>query len=268
MRTTWRPFVSYNLWSLFEPAIGREQWHCPMKRGFAKARKKEPEIAALLQQDSEAQTVGLLVQQGIYEFHQDLYFLSRSNGVRQISRILRLETQPLEIRDRVTQILRQYHANPVLLGKDFLLLSRGDEGFPDPIVIRDQNREFNLFAAIDCIVTEPDETLHIIDIKTGRSDFDLRQAYVYLLAVQYLYPNRSVIASFYNVESQQWSHPITATPNQLKVLQAELIRIAQQHQQDLQRYKQDPQNFAKFFPPNAGHQCRACQFNSVCQFAV
>jgi len=40
---------------------------------------------------------------------------------------------------------------------------------------------------------EPDGTLHILDFKTGKSEFDRRQAYVYLLAAKYLYPNRSAV---------------------------------------------------------------------------
>lgn len=267
MQTTWRPFASYNLWSLFASAIGQESWHCPMKRGFTKARHKEPEIAALLGQDTVHQEIGLLAQQGIYEFHQDLYFLSRSDGVRQVARILGLETRSPEVRDRVTQILRNYHANPILLEKDILQLSRGDEGYPTPILIQQGDYQLNLYAAIDCLFREADGTLHILDFKTGKSDFDQRQAYVYLLAAQYLYPQQKAVASFYNVELQTWSKPISASDSQLKAIQTELVRIAQQHQSDLQRYRRSPAEFATIFPPNPGYQCRSCLFNSVCAFA-
>lgn len=268
MQTVWRPFFSYNLWNLLEPAIGQEQWHCSMKRGFLKARCKEPEITLLIQQETVYQEIGLLAQQGIYELHQDLYRLSSSNGVRQVSEILGLESRSQEVRDRVTQVLVNYQANPILLGKNILKLSRGDEGFPEPIVVRSGNRECNLFAAIDCTFAEPDGTLHILDFKTGKSEFDRRQAYVYLLAAKYLYPNHSAIASFHNLELQTWSNPIHASAVQLQVLEMDLFRFAQQHQDDLRRYKRKSASFEEIFPPHPGYQCRTCQFQSACPFAI
>jgi hypothetical protein len=268
MQTVWRPFFSYNLWSLFEPAIGQEQRHCPMKRGFLKARAKEPEIAPLIQQETTYQEIGLLAQQGIYEFHQDVHRLASDDGVHQVAVILGLEHRSQEVRDRVNQVLVNYQTNPVLLGKNILKLSRGDEGFPEPILLRSGNRECNLFAAIDCIIVEPDGALHIIDFKTGKSQFDRRQAYVYLLAAQHFYPNQEAIASFYNLESQTWSDPIRASAVQLQVLEMDLFRFAQQHQDDLQRYKRKSASFEEIFPPHPGYQCQTCQFQSVCQFAV
>ncbi len=268
MQTAWRPFFSYNLWNLFEPAIGQEQSHCPMKRGFLKARAKEPKIASLIQQETVYQEIGLLAQQGIYEFHQNLDLLSCEDGVPQVSRVLGLERRGDQVRDRVTQILLNYHAFPILLGKEILKLIRGDEGFPEPILIRSGNQECKLFAAIDCIFVEPDGTLHIIDFKTGKSEFDRRQAYVYLLAAKYLYPNRSAVASFYNLELQTWSNRIAATHVQLQVLCMDLFRLAQQHQEDLQRYKRKSASFEEVFPPHPGYQCRNCQFQSVCDFAI
>jgi len=78
-----------------------------------------------------------------------------------VSRVLGLENRGDEVRDRVTQILLNYHANPILLGKEILKLIKGDEGFPEPIlIVRSENRECNTFAAIDCIFAEPDGTLH------------------------------------------------------------------------------------------------------------
>jgi hypothetical protein len=268
VQTTWLPFVSYNLWNLWEPAIGQEQWHCPMKRGFLKARAKEPEIALLIQQETVYQEIGLLAQQGIYEFHEDLYFLSRTDGVRQVSRILGLERKNPEVRERVTEVLRNYHSDPILLNREILRLSRGDEGYPEPILVCSGNEKLNLFAAIDCVFVEPDGTLHILDFKTGKSSFDSRQAYVYLLAAKYLYPDRSVMASFYNLESQTWSKRITATNEQLQALEMDLTRIAQQHQEDLQQYRRKSVSFEKVFPPHPGGQCRNCQFQSVCTFSI
>jgi len=239
-----------------------------MKRGFLKARAKEPEIAPLIWQETTYQKIGLLAQQGIYEFHQDADRLTGNDGVRQVAAILGLEHRSQEVRDRVTQVLVNYQASPILLGKTILALSRGDEGFPEPILLRSGNRECNLFAAIDCIVVEPGDTLHIIDFKTGKSQFDRRQAYVYLLAAQHLYPNQEAIASFHNLESQTWSNPIRASAVQLQALEIDLFQFAQQHQDDLQRYRRKSASFEEIFPPHPGYQCQTCQFQSVCQFAV
>lgn len=38
---SWLPFASYNLWSLFTPAVGQEHWHCHMNRDYAKVRVKK-----------------------------------------------------------------------------------------------------------------------------------------------------------------------------------------------------------------------------------
>jgi len=69
-----------------------------------------------------------LLAQGVYEFHQDLSLLSCEDGEPQVSRVLGLENRGDEVRDRVTQILLNYHANPILLGKEILKLIKGDEG--------------------------------------------------------------------------------------------------------------------------------------------
>jgi len=53
---------------------------------------------------------------------------------------------------------------------------------------------------MDCVFSEQDRTLHILDFKTGRSAFDERQALVYLLAARYLYPQQQAVTSFYNLE--------------------------------------------------------------------
>ena len=49
----WLPFASFHLWSSFDPAIGQESLHCDMKRGFSKARSKEPEVAALINKNNK-----------------------------------------------------------------------------------------------------------------------------------------------------------------------------------------------------------------------
>ena len=73
MKKVWN-FASYNLLSLYSPPVGLEHLHCEMKRGFTKARKKEPEVAELLEKDNTAQKIGLLAQKAVYEFHQDFQY--------------------------------------------------------------------------------------------------------------------------------------------------------------------------------------------------
>jgi len=261
-------FASYNLWSLFSPPVGQEYWHCDMKRGFTKARKKEPHVKALLEQDNTAQRIGILAQKGVYEFHQNSPILYRRDAVEQVAEILQLSQESATVQARVTAIIKKYRENPILLGKNIVKLIRGDEGYPTPILIREGNYLFNLFAAIDCIFTEPDGTLHILDFKTGKSDFDRRQAFVYLLATRYLYPQQPAIASFYNLETGKASEDIKATNVQLQAIQSELTQIAKQHQQDLRRYRQNHACFAEVFPSNPGFACRYCAFNSICKFSV
>ena len=268
MTTPWRPFVSYNLWLQFAPPVGQEHLHCDMKRGFAKARSREPSVAALLALDNIHQRIGLLAQRGVYEFHEDPLMLYRRDAVKQVAKILQLSQEPDLVQERVIQILTNYHDKPILVGKKVIKLSRGDEGFPEPILIQQGNYFFNLYAAIDCIFTEEDRTLHILDFKTGKSDFDRRQAYVYLLAASLLYPQQKAVASFYNLETGKWSNPITATSDTLKAFQIELALIAQRHQKDLRRYRQSSADFSLIFTPNPGLSCRHCPFNSICKFSV
>jgi len=264
----WLPYVSFNIWSQCVPAAGQEHWHCDMKRGFARARKQEPLVKALLEQDTTPQHIGLLAQSGVWEFHQDIHLLHQSDVVEDVAQRLKLSQEPLEVQQRVIQILNNYYKNPILAGKPIIKLSRGDEGIPPPIQILHGNYSFNLFAAIDCIFRETDGCLHILDFKTGKSDFDRRQAFVYLLAASYLYPDQKAVASFYNLESSKWSDPITATDVQLNAIQAKLVEIAQNHQKELHRYKNNPSEFAQIFPANPGFNCRSCQFRSICQFCI
>jgi hypothetical protein len=68
------------------------------------------------------------------------------------------------------------------------------------------------------------ETIHIIDFKTGKNDnsYDLRQAFIYLLASQYLYENQKAIASFYNLESKKQSEIYSATKEELEFVKIKL----------------------------------------------
>jgi hypothetical protein len=267
MNKIWN-FASYNLLNLHSPSIGQEAWHCDMKRGFTKARKKDPQVATLLQQDSIPQRIGLLAQQGVYELHHDPMMLYYRDAIEKVATILKLDQETEIVRERVITILKNYQDNPILLGKKIIKLSRGDEGFPNPILIKEGNYLFNLYAAIDCIFEEIDQTIHILDFKTGHSDFDQRQAYIYLLAAQSLYPNRKAVASFYNLETNVWSERITATSIKLQAVKSQLVRLSQKHQTELRNYRQNRENFNRIFPPNPGLACRYCPFNSICQFSL
>ncbi|TBR57235.1 hypothetical protein B4U84_14460 [Westiellopsis prolifica IICB1] len=263
----WRPYVSFNIWSQFASSVGKEYWHCDMKRGFSRARKKEALVKVLLEQNTIPQHIGLLAQKGIYEFHQDVQLFHQSDGVEIVAEKLELHQKPAEVQQRVIKILKNYYQMPILFGKNIIQLSRGDEGIPKPILIQQGHYFFNLFAAIDCIFLESDGRLNILDFKTGTSDFDRRQAFVYLLAVSYLYPQQKAAASFYNLETGKRSESITATDAQLKAIQEKLAQIAQEHQKELQRYKKNPSEFANIFPANPGISCRNCQFTSICLFS-
>lgn len=260
-------FASYNLLSLFSPPVGLEHLHCDMKRGFTKARKKEPQVKALLEQDTIPQQIGLLAQQGVYEFHRDASMLNHQDAVARISEILELTQQPSQVQERVQKILENYQRNPILAGKNIIQLHRGDEGYPEPILIEFGNYTFNLYAAIDCLFLERDGTLHILDFKTGKSDFDRRQGYIYLLAAQYLYPNQKAVASFYNLETGKWSPPLSATASALEGFESLLAQTAKRHQNELWRYRQNAAQFNAIFPPNPGVSCHHCPFHTICQFS-
>ena len=266
MKKIWA-FASYNLWLQFSPPVGKEHLHCDMKRGFAKALQREPQIAALLATDSQPQKIGLLAQRGVYEFHQAPELLSRKDGAQQVAEMLKLNQHSAVVEERVKLILQNYQQHPILFGKNIIQLSRGDEGFPQAIIIKQGNYLFNFYAAIDCIFVEPDGRLHILDFKTGKSDFDRRQAYIYLLAASYLYPSQPAIASFYNLEAGKQSDPISATAGTLKAFQIELALIAQKHQKQLKLYKDNPADFSIIFPANPSFSCGYCSFNSICQFS-
>ena len=265
MPTSGRPFASYHLWSLVAPAVGQERWHCQMKRGFIKARQKEPIVKALLAQASPPQRIGLLAQKGVYEFHHHRQLLNQPDGVEKVAQMLKLSLSSDEVQQRVIQILRNYHDDPVLEGKHIIELTSGDEGFPRPILIDQENYRFRLYATMDCVFIEQDRTLHILDFKTSRSAFDELQALVYLVAARYLYPKQQAVASFYNLERCKKSALISVTSSQLDAIENQLARVAQQHQQDLSQYQQNPSKFSEIFPPNPGSHCRYCPFHTICE---
>ncbi len=269
MSTPERPFASYHLWSLVAPALGQERWHCQMRRGFIKARQHEPQVKELLTKATASQHIGLLAQQGVYEFHRNQDLLSLEDGVEQVAQLLKLNNTALEVQQRVLQILRNYYDLPFLLDKHILELTRGDEGFPKPIAIERENYSFRLYAAMDCIIVEHSHvpTLHILDFKTGKASFDRRQAKVYLLAARYLYPEYRAYASFYNLEIRKTSELIQISSSELDDVELELVNIANKHQQDMSNYYQKSSKFSSIFTPNPGYHCRFCPFNSICEFS-
>ena len=268
MNKFWNYYVSYSIWSQFSPAIGKEKFHCDRKRGYARARKKEPLIKELVAKDNIPQRIGHLAQKGVYEFQQNTELLSIVDGVEKIATLLQLEEELPEIKVRVNLILNNYYRQPILLNKNILQLKRGDELIPTAIPIKFNNLTFGLYAEFDCVLLEPDNKIHIIDFKTGKSDFDRRQAYVYLVAARYLYPEYSAIASFYNLETGVSSELINLTPEAIESVSLELFLVAQKLQQDLQRYKNNPQLFDRIFPTNPGLPCKYCTFNSICEYAL
>ena len=267
MSTPDQPFASYHLWSLIAPASGQERWHCQMRRGFVKARQHDPLVKALLKTATAPQRIGLLAQKGVYEFHHNRHLLNSSDGVEKVAQLLKLNYSSDEVQQRVLQILKKYHEEPLLLGKRIIQLTRGDEGFPKPILIERENYSFRLYATMDCVFSDSSDTLHILDFKTGKSAFDKRQALVYLLAARYLYPQYQAVASFYNLEFSKKSELISITKSELESLEFDLASIAQKHQRDLQRYQLTNNSFSKIFPPNPGYHCRFCPFNSICDFS-
>ncbi|MEA5502974.1 PD-(D/E)XK nuclease family protein [Halotia wernerae UHCC 0503] len=267
MSTLDRPFASYHLWSLIAPARGQERWHCQMRRGFIKARQHEPQVKALLGKATAPQRIGILAQKGVYEFHHHRHLLHQSDGVEQVAQLLKLSKSTEQVQQRVLQILQKYHDDPLLLGKNIVQLTPGDEGFPKPILVEQEDYCFRLYAAMDCVFIESDRTLHILDFKTGKSAFDQRQALVYLLAARYLYPGREAVASFYNLELCKKSDLISINNGELESLKFELANIAHKHQYDLQKYQEKTSNFSKIFPPNPGNHCRFCPFQSICDFS-
>ncbi len=260
-------FVSYNLWSQFEAAIGWEDTHCDMQRGWRWTQTSNLKQLNISRSTTTIwQKVGQLAQQGVYEFHQDPLSLKHPRGIDRIADRIYLHYEVAPVRRRVMEILQRYHNKPWLVGKDILILNRGDEPIPPPIEVQIAAYQFQLFVAFDCLI-RTDGKIHIIDFKTGSADFDRRQADVYLLAVSYLYPDLPAVASFHNLEQNTQSEFITATPTQLSTIEDKLASIAQLHHQQLDEYKSQPDRFDRLFPPHPGKHCHHCPFNYHCKYS-
>jgi hypothetical protein len=261
-----RLFASYQLWSQFEPAIDRADTHCQMQRGWrwvqdtGASNPAKPKIIPLWQQ------IGKLAQRAIYEFHQEPLLLKHRRGIDRLADRLYLSYQIPPIRSRVMAIIERYQQEQWLTDTEIILLTHGDEPPPPPLSIASKNICFDLYFAFDCIVKRSLDTLEIIEFKTGRQDFDRRQAYVYLLAASYLYPQYHLRASFLNLETGATSEIITATPAKLRAIASKLAHIAHDHHQQIISYHRDPHQFDRLFPPNPSHLCRVCPFDYLCQY--
>jgi hypothetical protein len=111
-------FASYHLWSQFEPALGWEDSHCQMQRGWRWARKSalnQPKTTPVI--ETIWQKVGKLAQQGVYEFHQDPLLLKHPRGIDRVADRLYLYYEIAPVRQRVMRILQQYQATPLLVGR-------------------------------------------------------------------------------------------------------------------------------------------------------
>jgi len=80
--------------------------------------------------------------------------------VEQVAKILQLNQESPEIQARVLVILNNYYQQPILLNQEIINLSRGDEGYPEPIVIEQGN--ISLICPLPLIVfSEKPMTLYI-----------------------------------------------------------------------------------------------------------
>jgi hypothetical protein len=107
----------------------------------------------------------------------------------------------------------------------------------------------------------------ILDLKTGQSNFDRRQAHIYLLAASYRYPHKKIVASFYNLETQTSSENISLSSEAIEAVKIELASLSKKHQQQLKKYKDHPEDFYHIFPPQSGYACCYCPFTSICDYA-
>ncbi|MCL1462818.1 PD-(D/E)XK nuclease family protein [Argonema galeatum] len=268
-------YASYLIWSEYVPQAGKEEYHCYLKQYWSRIKKRDPIVKPLLV-DTPQQLVGKLSQRGVFEFHQQPDLLISANGVQRVSELIELSQQPAEVQFKVQEILVRYQEQPVLLGKHILLFNPGNTNeIPDPIIVTHESYQFKLYANFDCVLQEADDTIHIVDLKTGHhlqphtglSNYDNRQAHVYLLAASYLYPNAKAIGSFYNLETQQWSSQYHQTPSLLARTAEMLEIVAKRHQQDKRQLASNSENFHKIFRPHPGLPCQYCQFTSICTFA-
>jgi hypothetical protein len=272
MRNTKPALVSYKLLSLVSPAPGKAQWHCHLKRGFYIAKKQDTEVKECTKRDLPAQRIGILAQRGVYEFWENPRYLEDSAGVDWAIEKLQLTNELPEVCEQVTKMLQFYHKQPFLKDKDVITCESGIYYDPHRFKIEHGNAQFALSAQIDCSYSEPDGTFHIVDFKTGTSSidsFDPRQLYVYLLAANYLRPDRAAAASFYHIGTGEQSNPFTATPEILEAYRIELFNVVCRLEKEKRLYHESPGMFLDIYPPNPSlNTCNYCNYQSVCEFAT
>ncbi|QDZ39972.1 PD-(D/E)XK nuclease family protein [Euhalothece natronophila Z-M001] len=261
-------WVSYSLWSQFQPQLGKEEYHCHHKRGFLRARKKEPEVNLLSQQDTTPQKIGKLAQKAVYYLYHNPESLNQEGLNYVAQKVLNLDQEVVEVQHRLQWILKQYLHYPFLQNKSVLTLTSGEENNFSEVILKDGNRQAKLLFAYDCILNQENGGIHILDFKTGKGQFipDLRQSLVYLLAGQKLYPNQTVTASFYHLELAQESEIYSATDEELNLVAKNLIDIAQKNQQQINAYRRSPDKFNQIFPASPGKVCNYCPFTSICNY--
>lgn len=263
-------WVSYSLWREFSPQSGFEELHCHRKRGFNRARRREPQIEPLTQQDNIPQRVGKLAQQAVVELH-NFEPLAR-DAISEVARDrLHLEREPEEVQSRVLQVMERYLEHPFLRDRQVVYLDRGTSK-PQEFILENQGEKIACFYLFDCLIEEDTNTLHVIDFKTGQKDkqegeerYDLRQAFMYLLACRSHYPEKRAIASFYNLETGRESAIYSATESELELVQLRLAEIARQHEQQQREYRRNPARFHQLYPATPGKACKNCPYTSVCE---
>ncbi len=267
MHNSYRPFVSYSLLSATIPQSGKAKLHCHLKRGFNRARKKDLEVEPLLSVDNSHQRIGKLSQRIVYEFFHHPELLNDPQGIVIMASYFNLAWEFPDSHRRLIKIIENYYHYPFLKDKEVITLLKGDEDLPKGIPLEFGNYQFQLVAQFDCVCLEQDQTIHIVDFKTGKGDFDRRQGYIYLLAASYLYPDRPAICSFYNLETRVQSPPLTATPEILNSYLEELAKVSQRNEQELAEFRRDSTLFLSLYPPNPGVACKNCNFASICDFS-
>jgi hypothetical protein len=253
------------LWREFSPQQGFEEFHCHKRRGYARVISKEDQqIDYLKQQDTIPQRIGKLAQKGVYFLHRKPEHLSLS-GIDIIAiEFLKLNQEEKEVQEQVIQALKNYVEFPFLNNKKVIEITSGEEKYKQIPLSLNEFR-YTVYFQFDCVIQEDDQTIHIVDFKTGQSDYDLRQAFVYILIGQYIYKGKQVIASFYNLLSKKQSDIYSLTQDELLYVKMKLAKIARDHDQQVKQYKSDHKLFERLYPASPGKGCPQCPFISVCE---
>jgi CRISPR/Cas system-associated exonuclease Cas4 (RecB family) len=270
MRTKKYDHVSYKLLSLVSPAPGKAQWHCHLKRGFYVAKKQDAKVKECTNTDLPAQRIGLLAQQGVYEFWKNPQYLDTLTGIDLVIDKLKIDKELPEVSEQVSKILHFYHERPFLKDKNVSTCESGIGYDPHSFKIEQGNSNIQLKAQMDCSYWEPDGTFHIVDFKTGNSpidSFDPRQLYIYLLAANSLHPDRSAVASFYHLGTGEQSKLFSASPEILEAYRIELFKLMYRLKEEKRLYDETPESFLDIYPPNPDPNiCKNCNYHPICEF--